>query len=98
MNEVPTLTLLDSVCKMISDLSTSIEKMPSSNWTLPLSGSLNVGIFLGPRTVSSNRQTRIASTSKTADNIFVRLVKHSATSEFNSIAYLSGRRLLQFYL
>lgn len=68
MNEAPTLTLLVSVSKMISDFSTSIENCPSSNKTLPLSGSLNVGNFLGPRTASSNRQIRIASTSARVDS------------------------------
>lgn len=65
MNDVPTLILLDSVCSVISDLSMSIEKSPSSNRILPLSGSLNDGNFRGPRITSSNRQIRIASTSAT---------------------------------
>lgn len=96
MNEVPTLILLDSVCKVISDLSMSIEKRPSSNKILPLSGSLNAGNFLGPRTTSSNRQIRIASTSAITDYNQFKVV--DGANQRISNAYLSVRRLLQFCL
>lgn len=69
MNDVPIFNFVDSVCKVTSHFSTSIENTPSSMSNFPLSGSLKTGNFRGPSTASSYRHTFTASTSERGDSL-----------------------------